>query len=204
MRSVPLVHGAQGMCAGKQTYDGNCALPCASRAVPESGLPLIFKDHRAGCGKAILAGNGHGNAGLGAAAVIAGLRGHGGLRGLRAGRGNGGKCQDQAQSCKPVKPQTAAEETSHVHLLQKIKNVRTPRMWEPESIVSGAGSGGLTGGGWGLDGWARPMSVSISQFVVHSSNWPVDGRHKSRHDSHGEIPHRRRRQGKRTTRKILT
>ena len=92
---------------------------------------MVADGHSAGCRKAVFATYGDGHSGLSAPAQIAGLRAHGGLRGhstrtLRSQRQRGHRQRD-AKSCNQLKPQTAAVNASHVHLLQiSRKNRVTP------------------------------------------------------------------------------
>jgi hypothetical protein len=90
-------------------------------------VALVGDGDGSGCGKTVLTGNSDGKADLGMAAEVVGfsvqrsLSGHA-LRGQGLRDGSSQR-QDQhgqgeSQSLKQLKPQTAAENASHVHLLQ--------------------------------------------------------------------------------------
>jgi hypothetical protein len=111
----------------------------AGRSRTTSGLALgvergagqlaakVANGYGTGGGKAIISGDGDGNSGLGAAGVVVCLNIERGLRGLGLrgqvllilrGKRQCGHRQCHADCCNQLKPQTAADHTSHVHLLQ--------------------------------------------------------------------------------------
>src|ERR1039457_7613660 len=86
------------------------------------GLAAVADGDGAGGRQSIFAGYGDGDSSLGEATLIASLRGKRCLRGqtLRTIRSHcqRGHRQSDTKSCNQLKPQTAADQTSHVHLLQ--------------------------------------------------------------------------------------
>ena len=103
------VEGRRGVALGVERNTGN--LPA-----------LVTDDDCAGGRLPVLAGDGDAEGDLGTPALVAGLRGQRGLRGhtprVRGGERQRRQRQRDAYSCNQLKPQTAADKTSHVHLLQ--------------------------------------------------------------------------------------
>ena len=147
MAGVANISGGQGVLAGGQSQiDGGVTLVVEGGAGKR--VSVVSERDGAGGGKSIVTNDGDCQVGDGAAGLVAGFRGERGLGGLclcrKAMRGetSRGQSQRNAQSCNRFKPQTAADDTSHVHLLQiSRKSQRITRM--PVTIVSGAGAVGL-------------------------------------------------------------
>ena len=125
MGSVAGIDRAQQMIACRQVkHNTGLALGVQRRA---RQLPALVADSDGALsGQPILAGHGHLNGSLCAPVLVAGLRAQRGLRGQasRALRGYSqrGHHQCDTQSCNQLKPRIAAENASHVHLLQNSKS----------------------------------------------------------------------------------
>ena len=132
-------HGTQGVRAGGEI---NHRLGVAVGVERGAGkrTDAVLNNDRTGDGLAVFTGYADGKSGAGAAVEVVRLRGKAGLRGLLRRR-EGGKGGSHGNCGKPGKPQKAAGRTSHVHLLQKQKNSRTPGLWQlaPYCIRRGRG-----------------------------------------------------------------
>jgi hypothetical protein len=91
---------------------------------------VVAEDDSSGSGKAVFAQDGDGDGGRCAPGLIVGADGRGGLSGHARGTlsgdchcGHGKHCCRDTDCCNQLKPQTAADRTSHVHLLQKLEIV---------------------------------------------------------------------------------
>src|ERR1035441_5546578 len=125
------VDGGEAMFAGEQRKCRS-GVTLGVERYPSQGLTSILDHDGAGSGEAIASDDGDPQGGLGAAGLVMEFRGQSGFRGettcVSSGQCHCGQCQSGTQCCYQLKPPTAADQTSHVGLLQISRKSRSSPM----------------------------------------------------------------------------
>jgi len=138
MGDVTDIGCSEGVVTGREGKSDGCVTlrveSCAGQLVA-----VITDSNSAGGGKAIFTGDGDTESCLRASGLIAAFHGQLGLGSnscpILNGEGQRGRGQCDDDCCNQLKPQTAADHTSHVHLLQISRKslciVRLPKRRTP-------------------------------------------------------------------------
>ena len=121
MSGISLIDRLQGVVPGRE-FKCCTRVPLSIQRHTCQRLPMIVDGNRTRCRQPVFAGDLNADRGPRVSPLIGRLCPHRRLRGsapraIRASRQRG-YCQSDPKSCNCLQPQTAAQQTSHVHLLQ--------------------------------------------------------------------------------------